>query len=119
MTRFPALQSRDYRIFWIGQAVSLIGTWMQNAVQPYLAYRLTGQPIYLGLIGFAQTLPTLLFTFAGRRVRRAHGQTARGDRDANGVDAASVRVSLSRHHGRDHYLAHRRVGVHSRHGAIY
>lgn len=65
MTRFPALQSRDYRIFWIGQAVSLIGTWMQNAVQPYLAYRLTGQPIYLGLIGFAQTLPTLLFTLPG------------------------------------------------------
>ena len=65
LSRFPALQSRDYGIFWIGQAVSLIGTWMQNAVQPYLAYRLTGQPIYLGLIGFAQTLPTLLFTLPG------------------------------------------------------
>ena len=64
-TRFPALASRDFRIFWIGQFVSLIGTWMQSTTQPYLAYRLTGQPIYLGLVGFAATLPTLLFTLPG------------------------------------------------------
>jgi MFS family permease len=63
--RFPALASRDFRIFWIGQFVSLVGTWMQGTVQPYLAYRLTGQPFYLGLVGFATTLPTLLFTLPG------------------------------------------------------
>ncbi len=64
-TRFPALASRDYRLFWSGQAISLIGTWMQSTVQPYLAYRLTGQPIFLGAIGFATTLPTLLLTLPG------------------------------------------------------
>ncbi len=63
--RFPALASRDYRIFWIGQFVSLIGTWMQNTVQPYLAYRITGQPVYLGLIGFAASLPALLLMLPG------------------------------------------------------
>jgi len=60
-SRFPALQFRNYRIFWFGQFVSLIGTWMQSTVQPYLAYQLTDQPIYLGLVGFANTLPAFLF----------------------------------------------------------
>jgi MFS family permease len=63
--QFPALASPEFRIFWVGQFVSLVGTWMQNTVQPYLAYRLTGQPVYLGLVGFAATLPTLLFTLPG------------------------------------------------------
>jgi len=58
--RFPALASRDYVIFLIGQFISVIGTWMQNTAQPYLAYRISGRPFDLGLIGFASTLPTLL-----------------------------------------------------------
>ncbi|MCS7059748.1 MAG: MFS transporter [Anaerolineae bacterium] len=65
LTRFPALAFRDYRIFWVGQFVSLVGTWMQNTVQPYLAYRITGQPVYLGLIGFAGSLPALLLMLPG------------------------------------------------------
>ncbi len=63
--RFPALASRDFRIFWIGQFVSLIGTWMQNTTLPYLAYRITGQPLFLGLIGFATSVPALLLTLPG------------------------------------------------------
>ena len=71
MLHIPAFESRDYKIFWIGQFVSLIGTWMQSTVQPYLAYQLTGQPIYLGLIGFASTIPTLLISLpAGVIVER-------------------------------------------------
>lgn len=57
--RLPALQSRDFVIFWAGQFVSLIGTWMQATTLPYLAYRISGRPFDLGLIGFATTLPTL------------------------------------------------------------
>ena len=60
-TRFPALASRDFNLFLGGQFISVIGTWMHNTAQPYLAYRLTGRPFDLGLIGFAATLPTLLF----------------------------------------------------------
>ena len=59
--RFPALASRDFILFVLGQLISVIGTWMQATALPYLAYRMTGRPLDLGLIGFASTLPTLLF----------------------------------------------------------
>lgn len=60
INRFPALASRDFVLFLVGQFVSVVGTWMQNTAQPYLAYRISGRPFDLGLIGFASTLPTLL-----------------------------------------------------------
>lgn len=69
--RLPALASRDFVIFWVGQFISLIGTWIQNTTQPYLAYRLTGRPLDLGLLGFAATLPTLFLALpAGVLVER-------------------------------------------------
>lgn len=69
--RFPALASRDFVIFVIGQLVSVIGTWMQATALPYLAYRISGRPLDLGLIGFSNTLPTLLFALpAGVLVER-------------------------------------------------
>jgi MFS family permease len=69
--RFPALASRDFTIFLVGQFISVIGTWMQNTAQPYLAYRISGRPLDLGLIGFAATLPTLLLALpAGVLVER-------------------------------------------------
>ncbi len=63
--RFPALASRDFFIFWVGQFISLIGTWMQNTTQPYLAYRITGSSFDLGLIAFSATLPTLILALPG------------------------------------------------------
>lgn len=69
--RFPALASRDYALFLAGQLVSVIGTWMQATALPYLAYRITGRPLDLGIIGFSNTLPTLLFALpAGVLVER-------------------------------------------------
>lgn len=69
--RFPALASRDYRIFLIGQLISVIGTWAQSTALPYLAYRISGRPLDLGIIGVANTLPTLLFALpAGVLVER-------------------------------------------------
>ena len=56
---FPALTSRDYAIFWVGQFLSVIGTWMQSTTLPYVAYQITGSSLDLGLIGFATTLPML------------------------------------------------------------
>jgi len=58
--RFPALASRDFLLFLTGQFASVIGTWMHNTAQPYLAYRISGRPLDLGIIGFATTLPILL-----------------------------------------------------------
>jgi MFS family permease len=69
--RFPALASRDYVLFVIGQLISVIGTWAQSTALPYLAYRISGRPLDLGLIGFSNTLPTLLFALpAGVLVER-------------------------------------------------
>jgi MFS family permease len=69
--RFPALASRDYVLFVIGQLISVIGTWMQATALPYIAYRISGRSLDLGLIGFANTLPTLLFALpAGVFVER-------------------------------------------------
>ena len=61
-SHFPALTSRDYSIFWVGQFLSVIGTWAQNTTLPYLAYQITGSSLDLGLIGFATTLPMLFVT---------------------------------------------------------
>src|SRR5512140_1738177 len=69
--RYPALASRDYILFILGQLISVIGTWMQATALPYLAYRMTGRPLDLGIIGFSSTLPTLLFALpAGVLVER-------------------------------------------------
>ena len=63
--RFPAFASRDFAIFWVGHLFSLIGTSMQNTALPLMAYRLSGRPFDLGLIGFAVTLPTFFLALPG------------------------------------------------------
>jgi MFS family permease len=63
--RLPALASRDFGIFWAGHFLSLIGTSMQNTALPLLAYRISGRPFDLGLIGFAVTLPTFFLAVPG------------------------------------------------------
>jgi MFS family permease len=63
--RFPALASRNFAIFWVGHLFSLIGTSMQNTALPLLAYRLSGRPFDLGLIGFAVSLPTFFLAIPG------------------------------------------------------
>src|SRR3990172_2950063 len=65
LQRFPALASRDFAIFWVGHLFSLIGTSMQNTAQPLLAYRISGRPFDLGLIGFAASLPTFFLAIPG------------------------------------------------------
>ncbi len=63
--RFPALASRDFAIFWAGHLLSLVGSSMQNTAQPLLAYRISGRPFDLGLIGFAASLPTFFLAIPG------------------------------------------------------
>lgn len=63
--RFPALSSRDFAIFWAGHLLSLIGSSMQNTALPLMAYRISGRPFDLGLIGFAVTLPTFFLALPG------------------------------------------------------
>lgn len=58
-----ALNHRDFRVFWTGQLISLIGTWMQTVGQAWLVLQLTNSPFKLGLIGALQFGPMLLFSF--------------------------------------------------------
>jgi MFS family permease len=62
---FAALEHYNYRLWFAGQIVSLVGTWMQSTAQGYLIYQITGSPAYLGLVGFVGGAPSLLFTLFG------------------------------------------------------
>ncbi len=71
-----ALRHRNFRLFFGGQSISLIGTWMTRIATAWLVYRLTGSAWLLGIIGFAGQIPTfLLAPFAGvwvDRLNRRH-----------------------------------------------
>ncbi len=62
---FIALKYPNYRLWFGGQLVSLVGTWMQVTAQGYLVYTLTGSAKWLGLVGFAAGVPSWLFTLYG------------------------------------------------------
>lgn len=62
---FSALKYPNYRLWFIGQTVSLFGTWMQRTAQGYLIYELTESPIYLGYVGFAYGIPSWMFMLYG------------------------------------------------------
>jgi MFS family permease len=65
---FRALRYRNYRLFFSGQLISLIGTWMQSVAQSWLVYRLTGSSLLLGLVGFAGQIPVFLLASIGGMV---------------------------------------------------
>jgi MFS family permease len=68
---FTALKHANFRYYWFGMCVSLLGTWMQNIAQPWLAYSLTKSPFLLSLVGALQFIPVLFFSlFAGVWVDR-------------------------------------------------
>ncbi len=72
---FRALRHPQYRFFWTGNFVSNVGSWMQNVAQGWLVLQLTNSPFLLGLVGFAQQIPALIFSLpagvlADRTARR-------------------------------------------------
>src|SRR6266700_4469938 len=62
---FTSLRQRNYRLFWFGQMISLIGTYMQITGQAWLVLELTHSAWQLGLVGALQALPVLLFSLVG------------------------------------------------------
>lgn len=68
-TQFPkivrALRNPNFRMFWSGNFLSNIGTWMQNVAQGWLVLALTGSAFWLGVVGFAGSIPFLVFTLFG------------------------------------------------------
>jgi len=63
-----ALRHRDFRVFFAGQAVALVGSWMQQVAQAWLVLSLTNSPLRLGLVGSLNFLPVLLFAIVGGAV---------------------------------------------------
>jgi MFS family permease len=62
---YAVLGRRNYRLFWMGQWASLVGTWMQTAAQGWLLLRLSGNPFVLGLLGSVSAAPMLLLVLVG------------------------------------------------------
>lgn len=73
---FASLKYPNYRLWFAGQLVSLVGTWTQTAAQGYLIYELTKSPAYLGYVSFVGGLPTWIFTlYAGAIADRVSRRT--------------------------------------------
>src|ERR1019366_5456399 len=103
-----ALRSRNYRLFFSGQIISLIGTWMTRIATSWLVYRLTGSAVLLGIVGFASQIPSFLLgpashagmhtvafhdpvVFAGRIGADGHGEDL-GDHPACVVSGGDQRL---------------------------
>lgn len=67
----PALRSRNYQLFFAGQGISLIGSWMTQVATVWLVYQLTNSPLLLGIVGFTSQIPSFfLAPFGGVLVDR-------------------------------------------------
>jgi len=62
---FRALRHRNFRLFFGGQLISLIGTWMQSLAQAWLVYRLTDSAVLLGVVGFVNQIPVFFLATVG------------------------------------------------------
>lgn len=68
---FSALRHRNFRLFWMGQCISLVGTWMQNIGQSWLVLQMTGSALQLSFVNTMQFLPMMVFSlYAGPFVDR-------------------------------------------------
>ena len=69
---FAALRHRNFRLFFLGQLVSLIGTWMQNTAQSWLIYELTNSKLLLGVVAAVSSAPMLFLSIWGGSVADRH-----------------------------------------------
>ncbi len=76
MLRLPPLRAlayRNFRLYFFGQGISVLGTWMQQVAVGWMVFCLTGSPLWLGLVGFAGQIPALFISpFAGAMVDRVN-----------------------------------------------
>src|SRR5204862_4768393 len=69
---FRALRHRNYRLFFYGQLVSLIGTWMQQTAMSWLVYQMTSSKFLLGAVAAAGSAPMMLFSMWGGSLADRH-----------------------------------------------
>jgi len=65
LSAFPAFRSRNFRLYFIGQIVSMIGTWLQMVAQGWLVLEMTGSAFWVGVTAAASSLPTLFLSLIG------------------------------------------------------
>ena len=73
-TTLRALRHRNFQLFFAGQLISLVGTWMQSVAQAWLVYRLTGSSLMLGMVAFASQIPVFLLSPLGGTVVDRHNR---------------------------------------------
>src|SRR5512146_299700 len=73
-TALRALRHRNFQLFFAGQLISLIGTWMQSVAQAWLVYRLTGSSLLLGSVAFASQFPVFLIAPFGGTTADRHNR---------------------------------------------
>ena len=74
-SKFRALNSQNYRLFFLGQGTSLVGTWINNVAAIWAVYHLTNSPLLLGVFGFLSQSPLMLAPLSGSVVEhRNHRQ---------------------------------------------
>lgn len=73
-TTLRALKHRNFQLFFSGQLISLIGTWMQSIAQSWLVYRLTGSSLLLGTVGFASQFPVFIMAPFGGHIADRHNR---------------------------------------------
>jgi MFS family permease len=71
---FRALRNRNFQLFFSGQLISVIGTWMQAVAQSWLVYRLTGSSLLLGSVGFASQFPIFVIAPLGGIIADRHNR---------------------------------------------
>ena len=69
-----ALRHRNFQLFFAGQLISLIGTWMQTVAQSWLVYSMTGSAFLLGAVGFASQIPVFIMAPIGGIVADRHNR---------------------------------------------
>ena len=91
------LRYRNMQLFFSGQTISLVGTWMQNVAQAWLVYRLTGSSVLLGLVSFAgQIVSFALGPIAGVWVERLNRRKLLVWTQAGGAIQSLAMAALTR-----------------------
>ena len=78
-----SLKHRNFQLFFSGQLISLIGTWMDNVAEAWLVYRLTGSSLLLGTVAFAGQIPIVFCSTAGGYVADRFEPAENRDRHAD------------------------------------
>ena len=107
------LAHRNFRLFFFGQGLSLVGTWLQQVAMSWLTYRLSGSALLLGFVTFCQYI-AVLFLARGRCSRRSHRSTSRAAAHSVGDAGAGSDVGHPQRDRIDRRLASCDPGRHPR-----